>query len=238
MTNPSDSNFDGCVQLNDLLDLLSAYGDCGAEESPWQCGDPLEYQGYDYETVQIGEQCWFAENLRAENYRNGDPVESELQGSAWANSSEGAFQSVNDEKLYNWFAVIDERQICPSDWSVSSDDDWLQLEVFLGIDLSQISTLSCRGIDEGDLLKAESWGGSDLYGFEANPAGLIQASNGDPFSLGTQAQFWTSTAHPGIYGYDFVSGFGRELSINASCVMRYIPYPQMGASIRCIKDTE
>ena len=33
MTNPSDSNFDGCVQLNDLLDLLSAYGDCGAEEA-------------------------------------------------------------------------------------------------------------------------------------------------------------------------------------------------------------
>ena len=57
--NPADINFDGCVQLNDLLDLLSAYGDCGAEESAWQCGDPLEYQGYDYETVQIGEQCWF-----------------------------------------------------------------------------------------------------------------------------------------------------------------------------------
>ena len=33
---------------------------------PWACGDPLEYQGYDYATVQI--QCWFAENLRAENY--------------------------------------------------------------------------------------------------------------------------------------------------------------------------
>ena len=70
VANPADINLDGCVQLNDLLDLLSAYGDCAAEESPWQCGDPLEYQGYDYETVQIGEQCWFAENLRtAENYR-------------------------------------------------------------------------------------------------------------------------------------------------------------------------
>ena len=54
ITNPSDSNFDGCVQLNDLLDLLSAYGDCGAEEAPWLCGDPLEYQGYNYETVQMG----------------------------------------------------------------------------------------------------------------------------------------------------------------------------------------
>ena len=29
ITNPSDSNFDGCVQLTDLLDLLSAYGTCG-----------------------------------------------------------------------------------------------------------------------------------------------------------------------------------------------------------------
>ena len=44
---PADINNDGCVQLNDLLDLLSAYGNCSAEESPWQCGDPLEYQGYD-----------------------------------------------------------------------------------------------------------------------------------------------------------------------------------------------
>ena len=28
VTNPSDSNFDGCIQLNDLLDLLGAYGGC------------------------------------------------------------------------------------------------------------------------------------------------------------------------------------------------------------------
>ena len=62
VANPADINLDGCVQLNDLLDLLSAFGDCGAEESAWHCGDPLEYQGYVYETVQIGEQCWFAEN--------------------------------------------------------------------------------------------------------------------------------------------------------------------------------
>ena len=58
-----DINLDGCVQLNDLLDLLSAYGNCAAEESAWLCGDPLEYQGYDYATVQIGEQCWFLRTL-------------------------------------------------------------------------------------------------------------------------------------------------------------------------------
>ena len=29
-----------------------------------ECGTPLSYQGYDYTTVLIGNQCWFAENLR------------------------------------------------------------------------------------------------------------------------------------------------------------------------------
>ena len=32
ITNPSDANFDGCVQLEDLLDLLSVYGSCGTIE--------------------------------------------------------------------------------------------------------------------------------------------------------------------------------------------------------------
>ena len=75
--NPSDLNYDGCVDVNDFMGHLAAFGSgCeeGVAETPWQCGDPLEYQGYDYETVQIGEQCWFAENLRADFYSNGDAV--------------------------------------------------------------------------------------------------------------------------------------------------------------------
>ena len=62
VANPSDTDFDGCVSMVDLLDLLTVFGTCN--ETSWECGDPLEYQGYDYETVQIGEQCWFAENAR------------------------------------------------------------------------------------------------------------------------------------------------------------------------------
>ena len=33
ITNVADTNLDGCVQLNDLLDVLSAYGDCGVLEN-------------------------------------------------------------------------------------------------------------------------------------------------------------------------------------------------------------
>ena len=138
VSNPTDSNFDGCVGLNDLLDLLSTYGNCSAEESAWQCGDPLEYQGYDYETVQIGEQCWFAENLRAENYRDGDAIPSDLSFS-WSSTSSGATTvfpgSVSNEaygRLYNWYAVDDARGLCPSGWHVPTDGEWMTMEMDLG----------------------------------------------------------------------------------------------------------
>ena len=36
ITNVADTNLDGCVQLNDLLDVLSAYGDCGVLENEVQ----------------------------------------------------------------------------------------------------------------------------------------------------------------------------------------------------------
>ncbi|MDA0903822.1 MAG: hypothetical protein O3B70_05745, partial [Bacteroidetes bacterium] len=54
------------------------------------CGDPVSYQGYDYATVLIGDQCWFAENLRSENYENGDAISAGLSDSEWSSTTSGA----------------------------------------------------------------------------------------------------------------------------------------------------
>ena len=82
---PADINVDGCVQLYDLLDLLSACGDCSDEESEWQCVEP-RVPRYDYATVQIGEQYWFAENLRAENCNNSEEIPSSLSDGTWSST--------------------------------------------------------------------------------------------------------------------------------------------------------
>ena len=56
---PSDLDGDGIVGVNDLLSLLSDFGtECPPDVAEWTCGDPVNYHGYDYATVQIGEQCW------------------------------------------------------------------------------------------------------------------------------------------------------------------------------------
>ena len=59
-------------------------------EGKHKCGTPIEYNGYEYRTVRIGDQCWFAENLRSENYNNGDAIPSNLSDSEWSTTNSGA----------------------------------------------------------------------------------------------------------------------------------------------------
>ena len=251
--NTADINNDGCVQLNDLLDLLSAYGDCVAEESAWQCGDPLEYQGYNYETVQIGEQCWFAENLRAGNYLNGDSIPAELSPDEWLNISnlgggadKGA-RSVYGEigssctaleggtcnpdsasaffgLLYNWWACVDQRGLCPNNWHVPSDNDY------------SILTLQNGGesIAGGQLKSASSWLGNGVgtnsLGFNALPGGF-RKSNGDFDLQLLEGLWWTSTSNGG-------TGWFRGLRSDTDAIIRDSRNRIHGYSVRCIKDAE
>jgi uncharacterized protein (TIGR02145 family) len=244
---PADINNDGCVQLNDLLDLLSAYGNCSAEESQWQCGDPLEYQGYDYETVQIGEQCWFAKNLRSENYLNGDVIPSNLSDSEWSSTTSGALalygedagcqsnspdidacdpaQSLNEYgRLYNWYAVDDSRGLCPSGWHVPTDEEWTVMTDHLG----------GESISGGQMKTTYGWfgggNGMNLAGFSGLPGGYRYSSGYFGFS-GFGGNWWSSS--PDVFG-----AWGRGLDYSDEAVSRNNYNPLYGFSVRCIKDAE
>ena len=239
--NPADINFDGCVQLNDLLDLLSAYGDCGAEESQWQCGDPLEYQGYDYETVQIGSQCWFAENLRAENYRNGDVIPADLNDSEWAETTEGAVSIYDGDmsnlnaygRLYNWYAVDDDRSLCPIEWRVPDNIDWVDLEIHLGMAEEEAIGTGWRGSDQGFQLKSdfgwsESGNGINSSQFGAFPAGGRDGSGF--YGVGSFGAWWSNSPNGNLTWLRSLDD--DKNGVNASDNVD----PFKGFSIRCIKE--
>ena len=156
--NPSydpDYNGDGCYSIADILGLLPLFGTCELE---WQCGDSTEFDGYWYETVLIGDQCWFAENLRTTKYANGDSIPANLPDSVWfaqlysgigatAVYGEGSSYCENNSpdidacdeaqslaeygRLYNWYAVDDTRGLCPSGWHVPTEGEFTQLEDFI-----------------------------------------------------------------------------------------------------------
>ena len=62
------------------------------------CGDltSVSYEGYDYDIVSIGTQCWFKENLRNENYNDGSAIPTGLDNATWSSTTDGAV-AVYDE---------------------------------------------------------------------------------------------------------------------------------------------
>ena len=240
----------------------------------WSCGDPLEYQGYDYETVQIGEQCWFAENLRAENYKNGDVIPKTPNAAEWYWATYGATvvygegTSSNcghtspdgdacddvwslDEygRLYNWHAAEDSRSICPNGWHISTDEEWMNLEMALGMSEADAhATGGLRGTDQGTQIKTTyGWenesNGSNSSGFSALPGGKRDGGDANFINAGGASYWWSPSEESSQSWVRYLIGF-----CDSGCQGSVAPYnfPRInrfqqeelnsGYSIRCIKD--
>ena len=229
---PSDLDGDGIVGVNDLLSLLSDFGTaCPPEVAEWTCGDPVSYHGYDYATVQIGEQCWLAENLRTELYSNGDEVPNLPQGADWqaaTNDGSGAWVYFSNNpdsgetfgKLYNWYVTVDERGICPTSWHVPENAEWSVLVDHYGG--AEIAAIELKGN------YSDEWFGNGTSGFNALPGGFRDWGNSVFFLQGTSGDWWTSSNQG--------AGFWRGMDSNSNNVHNALYGRAMGNSIRCIKD--
>ena len=248
VANPSDTDFDGCVGMIDLLDLLSVFGTCN--EIPWSCGDPLEYQGYDYETVQIGEQCWFAENLRAVNTENGDSV-AHLQGQEEWVSTDGPGWCYYESSmgtalpeygmLYNFYVVGS--GMCPSGWHIPNFDEWFDeggLRAWISVEFPSI------GIEAGGSLKStgtSEWlapneGATNQFQFNGRPSGGRNLE-GVFIPEGTEANFHINNTFGGgeahhVYLKHHTTSFDRDSPWQGDTPATL----HWGASIRCIQDSE
>jgi uncharacterized protein (TIGR02145 family) len=193
---------------------------------PCSGAEVVRFDGYDYPTVAIGEQCWFKENLRSDNYRNGDVIPGTLSNSQWTSTSSGA-QAVYENKpaslatygrLYNWYAVKDARGLCPTGFHVPTDEEWKELE----------GTLGGTSV-AGTAMKTTSWGGTNSSGFSALPGGDRGHSSGSYFSHGDYGSWWSSAPNGTNAWYNgLLSGYSN--------VARFYADARSGLSVRCVRD--
>jgi len=240
---------DSCFSALDLVFFLALFGSCDAPEVPWSCGDSVVYANFNYATVDIGGQCWFADNLQSITYANGDPIDQVLDPISWASLSTGAAVIYGegdgsctelspldacDEtialevfgRLYNGFAVSDPRGLCPVGWHVPSDANWTDLE-------DHLEGLGYGGL-EGVALKAdEGWysagDGEDVVGFSGVPGGYRFRNNGLFLDAGASSYMWSSTPSGNELWYRYLNN-GNLGIVRSDSDLR------SGFSVRCLKD--
>ncbi|MEI6767007.1 MAG: fibrobacter succinogenes major paralogous domain-containing protein [Bacteroidota bacterium] len=196
-------------------------------------GEAMDIDGNIYPTVNIGTQTWMAANLRVTHYRNGDSI-PEIgihDGILWRNLTSGAytgFMSDSYGKLYNWYAVIDNRDIAPTGWHVATDTDWTILTDYAG----------GSGI-AGDKLKAKYDWITTYQGSDDSSDELRFSALGGSYMDTTSTGLWLG---PGVNGYWWTStengsdAWGRSMQTLQSAVHRDSFYKNLGFSVRCIKD--
>ena len=212
-----------------------------------EMGTVTDIDGNVYETVKIGNQWWMAENLKVTHYRNGDEIVAETNDADWARLTVGAY-CYNDNDpinatiygcLYNWIAVNDSSIIAPEGWHVSTDAEWKELEMFLGLDKYEVNDIYGRGTNEGGKLKAtglEYWvipnaGATNETGFSALPGGS-RDHDGSFGMLGMVAYFWTTTSR----NNDDNAAWIHYVHWSGSTVGREPSGKVKGHSVRCVRD--
>ena len=225
------------LQIIALLDARIAALEAGGGETPsasFTCGtSTVTFDGHDYSTVEIGSQCWFAENLRSEHYANGDAIPEVTDGVTWGNTSDGARVAYNNDAanvstygyLYNWFAVDSDAGLCPGGWHVPSDGEWTELTDFLDGESVAGAQMKSSSSD------TPSWNGTNSSGFSALPGGYRYGyGNFSPSNnVGNNGYWWSASSDGG-------SAWNRALVSDSDYVYRNGYSRRYGFSVRCVRD--
>ncbi|MDD4033417.1 MAG: fibrobacter succinogenes major paralogous domain-containing protein [Bacteroidales bacterium] len=239
-----------------LFALVFIYS-CTPQDAPNTFRDSRD--GKVYKTVTIGEQVWMAENLA---YLPDDPgvvgpaigseTEPHFYVYGYYGTNVAAAKATTDYitygVLYNWPAAMNGaassnanpssvQGICPEGWHLPSDNEWKQLEMYLGMSKETADGFGWRGTDECGKLKEAGtthWedpnkGATNESGFAALPGGCRRA-NGTFNYIGFYGELWNSTEN------NSDEAWYRYLPYDYSNVLRSYANKDYGFSVRCVRD--
>ncbi|MBV5312220.1 MAG: fibrobacter succinogenes major paralogous domain-containing protein [Prolixibacteraceae bacterium] len=189
---------------------------------------------------RIGNQEWLSENLNVAEFSNGDTIKMVLSDEEWKiackNREPAWCYYENDSKngnkygkLYNWYAVNDNRLLAPVGWHIPSYYEWKELISFLGG--SEIA---------GGKMKSQlNWSPGYLFNPGSNLSGLSCLPGGKRLPGG-------SFENEGRYGYWWSTEEDEEeengwyknvyLYYDDDSALQDSSNQGFGLSVRCIKD--
>ncbi len=188
-----------------------------------------------YKTVIIGKQVWMADNLKTTHYRNGDPIPNITNTTTWANQVNGAYCDFTNNvtfgatygHLYNFYTVVDSRQLCPVGWHVPSESEWTTLINYLGG-----MNMAGKKLREAGTNHWLITGGDNSSGFTALGGSWRGGDGNFYYWVGQSAWWWTSTEQVALN--PITIGLGADDMVYKNWDTYHTK--AAGNSIRCIKD--
>jgi uncharacterized protein (TIGR02145 family) len=142
-----------------------------------------DHDGYVYQTVRIGKQCWMKSNLRTMHYADGTDIPfggSSSSGTPVSSSTSPyyynyqvpGFMTVADRGyLYNWTALMRGESssnvnpsgvqgVCPIGWHVPSEAEWTQLSDYVKSRSEYLCGGNANNIAKALASKSSEWGSS------------------------------------------------------------------------------
>ena len=201
-----------------------------------------DYDGNNYNTVKIGNQCWMKENLRVTHYVDGTEISPIYAPNNDANNV------VDYGYLYPWSAVMFNlpssnanpsgvQGICPTGWHVPSADEWGELINYCS------QSYKCNVFSESvakALSSQTGWSNSDdictvgyeqsqnnMTGFKALPAGWYAGALYSS-SFGDQTWFWSTSERSETTSQRF------HIAHNSAIVNTGSTSSWAGLSVRCV----
>ncbi len=218
----------------------------GISTSP---GQGVVFNGYNYNSIILGNgQEWMTENLRTTVYSNGDTIPNITNPSTWSSLTSGSWRFYGDwsnyenpyGKLYNRYAVLDSRNVCPTGWHVPTYNEWSSLINYLdstAVEGNNVNTAGGKMKSIGtQLWQSPNTGATNESGFSALPGGVNHDPNnpsGGFTGLTQRASWWIS---PEIWGQ---GASAIDLSYNTESAYHFESGSGLqnhyALSIRCLK---
>ncbi|HOE05732.1 MAG TPA: fibrobacter succinogenes major paralogous domain-containing protein, partial [Bacteroidales bacterium] len=200
--------------------------------------------GNSYQAVQIGNQCWMAENLAYLPSVVGPGTGSVATLYYYVYGYDGTV--VADAKatanydtygvLYNWSAAMNGatsssanpsgvQGVCPAGWHLPSDAEWTQLTDYLGGESLAGGKLKETGTTHWSSPNTAT----NETGFTALPGGY-RYYNGSFYNFGYYGYWWSATEFSTSNAWD------RSMLYSYSNVIRNSSNKEVGFSVRCVRD--
>jgi len=203
-----------------------------------------------YSIKEINGQCWMTENMRDIPQRfnprpawidetdtgNWGYYNTDASPTGWGTAEPVYANGAHVGLLYQWSAAMNgdvgerARGICPKDWHIPSDCEWMYLEHGLGMSVAEQQATMNRGL-AGSVVAKLTDGANNASGFSGLYAGAQYLKIWYFVGWGTSTEWWSST-----YGSTNATYGKAYYSRKLPSLYREADYGFLSYSVRCLKD--